>query len=53
LVKQTDALTKSTTLEYDLLGRLKRRMEPDHESRWACDTQRSVPARDSRGVPAP
>jgi RHS repeat-associated protein len=46
LVKQTDAEGQTrttvnwfTTLSYDTLGRLSRRLEPDHDSRWFYDTR--------------
>jgi YD repeat-containing protein len=38
LVSQTDAKSQTTTLTYDILGRLTQRVEPDMTSVWVYDT---------------
>ena len=37
LVSQRDSLNQSTTLEYDVLGRMTKRTEPDLTSEWSFD----------------
>ncbi|OGB33216.1 MAG: hypothetical protein A3F78_08615 [Burkholderiales bacterium RIFCSPLOWO2_12_FULL_61_40] len=37
LVSQRDSLNQSTTMEYDMLGRMTKRLEPDLTSEWSYD----------------
>jgi len=41
LIRQVDALSQTTTLQYDVLGRMTRRTEVGLDSKWEFDTNRS------------
>src|SRR6186713_3308506 len=38
MLRQLDAKQQTTSFEFDVLGRLTRRLEPDLDSRWEYDT---------------
>ncbi|WP_342617559.1 FG-GAP-like repeat-containing protein [Rhodoferax sp. GW822-FHT02A01] len=39
LVSQRDSLNQTTTMSYDVLGRMTQRLEPDLNSQWSYDTK--------------